>query len=507
MDYIISIYNKLDESSPYRSDIFDLFGTQDGLISGVIGTKKGDRFQSLNWDWGLNGIKKVCKFLYWHNNNTLKEFDTWYQTVKDLDYKCLNSLLTKLLYVFKYKTNRISAFIASVDSIEKRENSRLWFTFTPDKFVLLPSEFMEDYRNIFFTKGREDFCKWQKYLENHGDRRNIQDDLRNIFSSAMAQDQYHIIPVTFIEEWVENKTTPPVKTKPIFITSISDNLKLKNKRLRTNNEIFWSVFSQYTGRAQVKGSFIIVDKGKDYKITDISANTFSEKNSVYFQEVGTAYVIYQVLADIFQIMSQDKSSPNQFISTEFSNNNELPIYKSKFIGRAERVADIAKIYRKDFGKTNYDYVLRLDGLGISRSIVFDLTCGLWDKGLWKPKEEFIKQWFHNIIEVPLKNSEIIAVWHYGHNIYQSYKGKEVGKYLIEESKLKTNQYFYLNKECKTTIQKETKIIFLPFYNDNKDYNKLDVELKQLDPSLDKCRSSWLYKVCKDLVTTLINNSL
>jgi hypothetical protein len=144
-------------------------------------------------------------------------------------------------------------------------------------------------------------------------------------------------------------------------------------------------------------------------------------------------------------------------------------------------------------------------LGIKKKIVFDLTCGLWDKGLWRPKEEYIKQWYHNIVEVPMANSDIVSVWYYGHEKYQSYEGKEVGKYLIDIAQLKKDQYYYLEKDKPMEISKNVKVVFLPFYNDNRDYNKLNTELAYLDPAKDKCRNSFLYTACKNLITSLIEN--
>ena len=60
LKFIITIYNKLVEDSPSRSDIFDLFGTPDRINPGLIGTMKSQNFKSLYWGWGQNGLKRCA---------------------------------------------------------------------------------------------------------------------------------------------------------------------------------------------------------------------------------------------------------------------------------------------------------------------------------------------------------------------------------------------------------------------------------------------------------------
>jgi restriction endonuclease S subunit len=186
------------------------------MKDGVIGARKGSAFQSLEWDWGESGIKKLCKFYYWEKNGHLRNFEHWYAQLKSLNYVDISNYLNKVLYVFSYKNNKVAAFIATVDNIEKRDR-RFWFKFTPVKFVLLPSEFMKDYRKEFFSGGREDPDKWRQYWKSLDiERKSVRDEFDNIFGSASCQDQYHLFAVASLPAGVFNPYSG-VKTSILFM--------------------------------------------------------------------------------------------------------------------------------------------------------------------------------------------------------------------------------------------------------------------------------------------------
>ena len=505
LDFIIAIYNKLDRDSPYRSDIFDLFGTPDGLNTGLIGTRDRHSFKSLYWDWGLNGIKKVCKFLYWQKNQNLDGFERWYHR---LDFAALPGMIDKLLYVFKYQDKRIAAFVATINRTEKR-NSRLWFDFTPRKFVLLPPDFMADYRRDFFSKGREDSQKWTAFFEQEYGMVGQESALDSVFSSAASQDQYHIIPTKYIEKWVERHADPEMTTKPLFISSVVDNKRLLVKDLPSTNKVFWSIFSQYTGRTQITGSFSILIKGSEYSVTDIPVNSFVEKGYVYCHEVGVPYAVFQVLKETLEERAYMSFKENEFLRVEFSEKRSIGFGESRLMKKARRVGDVATDYSARYKLTDYDYVLDLSPLGLRHKVVFDLTSGLWHKGLGKTKSDFVQQWLHNLTYVPLNNPDIVAVWHYGLVKFELYDDLEIGQWLIRNSGLKTDQCLYLNKaalaEGDMPITKDIRLILLPLYDDNPDFLDLTRELMSLNPGqpMDKLKASGLYKMTSKLIGHLV----
>jgi hypothetical protein len=505
LDCIIAIYNKLDKDSPYRSDIFDLFGTPDSLNIGLVGTKDGHKFKSLYWDWGLNGIKKVCKFLYWQQNQNLDGFERWYRR---LDFKILPKMIDKLFYVLKYQDKKVTAFIATINRTEKR-GGRLWFDFTPQKFVLLPPDFMADYRRDFFSHGREDSQKWSAFFESEYSMSGLESMLGDIFSSAASQDQYHIIPVKYIDKWVEKRTDPGITTKPLFISSVADNKKLLARDLPSTNQVFWSIFSQYTGHTQVTGSFSIIVKGSEYSVTDIPVNSFIEKGYVYYHEVGVPYAIFQVLQETLEEKAYRSFKENQFLKIEFYSKKSIGFHESHFLKKAERVSDIATTFNTKYKLTDYDYVLHLSPLGLKHKIAFDLTSGLWYKGFGRSKPDFVQQWLHNLTYVPLNNPDIIAVWHYGLVNFEPFEGFEIGLWLIKNSGLRPNQYLYLDKAALSQgnifIPDDIRLILLPLYDDNIDFLNLKSELTSLNPgqNIDKLKASGFYKMTNKLIGHLL----
>jgi SOS-response transcriptional repressor LexA len=506
MKVVVAIYNKLDDDSPYRSDIFDLFGSQDGSQRGIVGTKKGAEFRALEWAWGQNGIKKVCKFLYWRLHRRLGGFDAWYRGVQAADFRPLGRLIDSLLYVFKYRGRAISAFIASVDGVEKR-GKHIWFRFTPRKFVLLPPDFMEDYRRHFFDGGRESAAKWAEYCGERGYLSGYSDELGDIWQSGMTQDVYHIVPVDFVEEWVQMRAEPKFDTRPIFVATIQDDKLLAGKGLPTNNEIFWSVFSQYIGRSQVKGKFYVVERGQEYAVTDIPVNSLTERGLVYYQEVGAAYAIFRALIDAAGKLALDGATTNRLLDVEFRDKHRCSIRlaESSLLARAERVADAVGTYDSEYERTDYDYVLRLSGLGGKHSLLFDLTSGLWRKGAGNSKEEFVAQWTHNLFSVPLRNENVISVWHYGLTEYEPYQGKEVGRHIIDRVGLSRDKYLYIDKSTPVRLPSDLRVVMMPFYDNDGRYNSLSEELRRLDPNPTNTRAnqSQLYGVLRNLAESLL----
>jgi len=323
-------------------------------------------------------------------------------------------------------------------------------------------------------------------------------------------DQYHIVPINYLDSWVEENTNPASETKPIFVASVEDNKKLKEKNLHTNNEIFWSVFYQYIGRSQVKGSFSIVERGVTYSVTDIPVNSLAERNLVYYHEVGAPYVIFQALNDLYRGRDVKSSSPNKFLDVEFVSRNKFDITlgESVCLSRAVKVKDTIPDYDGPFESTDYDYVLDLSPLGRRTKVVFDLTSGLWKKGFGKPKSEYVEQWLHNLIGIPRCNDNLVVIWHYGLDVFEPYEGREVGRYLIEASGLPEKEYLYLQRDTEIVIPDGLKVIFIPLYGNSSEYFPLREELEHLTANsrLRAYKNTVLYKICESLFYRLLNKA-
>jgi len=191
------------------------------------------------------------------------------------------------------------------------------------------------------------------------------------------------------------------------------------------------------------------------------------------------------------------------LNLEFSKGNKKNILDSIFLKRAVKVSMVAENFDEKYAETDFDYQLDLNPLkkkypNLDKKILFDLTAGLWNKSITKNKDEFVKQWIHNLIKVPEKNQKLYVIWHYGltSDIKDgSYKGLEIGEYLRNKKPINTVKYHPTSIK---TAQKAPKLMLLPFFRDSN--KRLEKELKEL--SSDKAytrRKSMLYNLLKELL--------
>lgn len=488
-DFIIAIENNLNQESNYSEDLFDLFGTPDGEKSGIIGQKDGKSFKMFppEMGWGMSGWKKVSKFIYYKLLGRPlddKNFESWYKKETSNGFPDTIKHLGKILYVFTYKKKKVPAFIAEINKMEK-QSGRILFWLTPIRFFLLPPHFYEYYKERINENGRESAKKFHQYLELP---KNI---VKNICSSAAYQDLYRIIPKRLIEEWEGKYNKTGGRT--IWKSNITDNLIKKHKHLQTNNQIFWNFFSEYIERTQISGNLSFKQNHIDYTITDIKANTINENGLVYTHEIGVPKTICEAMSTVFG---------SKYLDKEFGTNCKLKINDSKFLHRAKKINTIAHKIDEKFANTDYDWELDLSPIGIKKHITFDLTCGLFNKGLGKSKEEYIEQWRHNVYTIPATNNEIICIWHYGINdLPLLYKGKEVGEYLCETYKHTTKIVKSPNIE---NIPPTIKTIVLPFYSKTHKYNDFKKEFRNINPHNETTKKSILYQILVTLLSELSN---
>ena len=205
----------LGEQSAYHDDLFSLFGDPDNLNSGYIGSKLK---KPIKWDWGHSGLKKIMKFIFYVSLNRKDDvyFEKWYKEERRNNFCHSGKFFSKILYVFRYKGKTIAAFIATVKGIEKYEG-RIWLEFIPQRYFLLPPTFIDEFKKRYFSSGREDPDKWSSELGI--------DNLitEKIFSSAASQDQYHIIPLQFLHDWIVQYLSKG--GRPLFISDVEKNAR------------------------------------------------------------------------------------------------------------------------------------------------------------------------------------------------------------------------------------------------------------------------------------------
>jgi hypothetical protein len=192
-----------------------------------------------------------------------------------------------------------------------------------------------------------------------------------------------------------------------------------------------------------------------------------------------------------------------YIDVEFSKSPSKNILDSVFIKRAVKVSMVAKNYEKKYGETDFDYELDLAPLSakfpkLRQKILFDLTAGLWNKSIAKNKEEFLEQWEHNLITIPETNGDLCIFWHYGLSSEirdGSYKGLEIGDYLLSRTKIDATMYQLKSIENAKILPK---LVLLHFFRDAN--VKLETELEHISSNKEGTRrKSMLYGALKEML--------
>jgi len=498
-DFLIAVYNDLEMESRYRSDLVDLFGSPDGLRKGYLGSIT----RPLSWDWGISGFRKIIQILYSLSGQPLEGFESFYQQeimrrdniVQTLVKRKIIDSSPEMLYVFKQGARKIPAFIAEMHEVSWKD--RIWITFKPTRYMLLDPATWRGFWDRLFTGGREDPQKWLEAWDNSWTqpRQSIQ-QLQTMLHSSASQDQYHIIPRRLLVEHLQRNLGGEQGT--CFTKEIGKIAKRLKLQVPTDNQVFWGLLSEFTGRTQVKGETKLLHNGQTYSITDIPANTISEESLVFKQEVGAARAICQAMLDVFG---------EEYLDVEFDPENSKKILDSKFLRRAVQVSMAAKQYDRKYAETDFDYQLDLRPLTKKfpslrgKRILFDLTAGLWNKSSAKTKEEFIQQWEHNLLTLPEKNHDLIVFWHYGliSEIKDgTYRGLELGDYMRSRANIEVTKYRVGAIRSSRTLPR---LVLMPFFRDAE--TKLEKELNQIaSDNATERRKSKFYNALKELLTCL-----
>lgn len=501
-EFLIAIYNFLEVDSDYRSDLVDLFGTPDASRKGYLGSIS----KPLSWDWGDTGFKKIINIMYCLSNHDPNGFESFLlSNIRHKD-KIVQALISnhiidkppRMLYVFRHSAKKIPAFVARIHDMAWVKR-RVWITFQPEKYMILDPNTWKGFWNKLFTDGREDPRKWFDTWELSWSMTRPQfATVQQMLHSGFTQDQYHVIPVKLLIEHMKREVNPISETqRTCLIKNIIRNDKRLRLRVPTDNQAFWGILSEFIGASQVKGKVILRHNRGLYTITEIPSNTISEDSLVFKQEIGTARTICQAMLDVFG---------EDYLKVEFAKGSEIELLDSTFLKRAVKVSMVARDYDRKFGETDFDYQLDLNPLSTSypkmkMRILFDLTAGLWNKSSAKSKEEFLKQWEHNIIKLPEMNDNLLTVWHYGlvSEVKDgSYKGLEIGEYLMSGAKAHVVKYRANSIKDSVSLPKAA---LLPFFRDAE--VKLEKELAWIssDNEVDRRKSS-LYGALKEILERL-----
>jgi hypothetical protein len=502
-DFLIAVYNSLGVGSDYRSDLVDLFGTPDSSKKGYIGTI--DR--PIRWDWGETGFRKIINIIYVLSGQDPESFGSFFASQIQRKQKIVQSLVANriiddfpyMLYVFKHSLKKIPAFIARIDDISWIER-RIWITYQPQSYMLLDPSTWKEFWEKLFTKGREDPEKWSDTWEHSWNKPRLSLALiQQMLHSGFSQDQYHILPTRLLIKHIQKKMDPASnQSRTCFMKNVTKTERRLKLRVPTDNQTFWGILSEFIGKTQVRGTVSFRHSGKTYEIRDIPSNTISEDSLVFKQEIGAARTICQAMLDVFN---------SEYVNIEFSGSLNKSILDSIFIKRAVKVSTVAKNYEKKYGETDFDYQLDLNPLSarfpnLKSKILFDLTAGLWNKSIAKDKEEFLEQWEHNFIKLPETNPDLCVFWHYGLSSEirdGSYKGLEVGDYLLSKTKIDAIRYQPGSIKHSKILPK---LVLLPFFRDAD--VRLEKELDWISSTQESMRrKSMLYGALRELLARML----
>jgi hypothetical protein len=143
--------------------------------------------------------------------------------------------------------------------------------------------------------------------------------------------------------------------------------------------------------------------GLTHKIIKIPIKAMFKDSEVFVHEAYFANLLYEALW---------KNYPIQFCNS-FEGKTQIDISESKVLKREVKVKDIDQKSR--FPLNSYDYVVDLSKIGKNRLLVFDLTTGLWKKSgfheIGRTTEDYIEAWKELLFNVPIRISNVYAVWY------------------------------------------------------------------------------------------------
>ena len=498
-DFLIVVYNDLEMESKYRSDLVDLFGSPDGFRRGYLDSIT----RPLSWDWGISGFRKIIHIMYSLSGQSPEGFNSFYKQeimhrdniVETLVKKEIIDSLPEMLYVFKQGARKIPAFTAKIHDVSWKD--RIWITFEPTRYMLLDPATWRGFWGRLFTGGREDPQKWfDVWNSSWNITRPPMQQLQTMLHSGSSQDQYHIIPRQLLVDHLQKNLRDEQGT--CFTKEVGKIAKRLKLQVPTDNQVFWGLLSEFTGRTQVRGDVKLSHNRRSYSITDIPANTISEESLVFKQEIGAARAICQAMLDAFN---------EEYLNVEFASGNTKKILDSKFLRRAVQVSMAAEQYDRKYAETDFDYQLDLRPLSKKfpslrgRKILLDLTAGLWNKSLAKTKEEFIQQWEHNLVKLPEKNDDLIILWHYGllSEIKDgTYRGQELGDYMRSKANIEATKYRTGAIRGSRTVPR---LVLMPFFRDTETRLERELGYMASDNAIER-RKSKLYSALEELLTRL-----
>lgn len=398
--FLLYILNDLGKSSEFHEDLFELFGSEDGSKRGLVGSwdKNTGDFKTACWDWGALNFRHVINLLFIIGKRSQdeeydqKEFEDFYES----EIKYGDDILGILrgedlvtgrlfgLYVMRYG-KQFPALVLDLKRIDwKRSRTRpLLIEFRPTKYFILDPKTWDQIKGE--CEGEKFWCDFLQV--STGSR--IEEFLQKF--SNMKQRGYGLLPLhSFTDELSEAQT--------LFIKDVE---KASGNEIVLDNQIFWELFREFTGRSQVMGEVILTD---DYRrrIYNIPINSLTEKTLVYYQEAGVANTLCHLLLEIFG---------NTYLEKEFASGNEITPQETNILKRNFLAGNIEGEEDSEFSECDYDYLLDLEDLGIEKKILFNLTTALWEKGHGKSYREFTNQWKYLHFTIPANRLNCSIVWY------------------------------------------------------------------------------------------------
>ena len=104
--------------------------------------------------------------------------------------------------------------------------------------------------------------------------------------------------------------------------------------------------------------------------------------------------------------------PDEFCKS-FKGKSVIHADESEILRREFKVGELCPTSR--FSGHRYDYAICMSKLGVNRTLLFDLTTGLWRKSGFheeaRSPEEYLEIWKETLFEVPSRKKDVVTVWY------------------------------------------------------------------------------------------------
>jgi hypothetical protein len=143
--------------------------------------------------------------------------------------------------------------------------------------------------------------------------------------------------------------------------------------------------------------------GQTHRIMGIPIKAMFRSDPIFIHEARFADLLWEKLWTHY---------PDGFCRS-FGGRSVIRADESEVLRREFKVGELCPTSR--FSSHRYDYAICMSKLGVNRTLLFDLTTGLWKKSGFheeaRSPEEYFEIWKETLFEIPSARKDTVAVWY------------------------------------------------------------------------------------------------